>query len=239
VYDTSAGEGTCSYIIDTGIYVEHHEFEGRATNLADFTGEGAGDQSGHGTHVSGIVGSRAYGVAKKTSLYGVKVLGGTGSGTTAGVIQGMNFVATDSATRCPAHSVANMSLGGAFSAAINSAARALTSSGVFVAVAAGNEASNVANYSPASEPSVCTVAASTINDSPSSGSNYGAGIDVYAPGTNIVSTWIGSPDAVVSFFTTLLTCMRAEKLIPIQGYPEWIVNGSGIRHWPCRVPYCS
>lgn len=221
VYDTTAGQGTCSYIIDTGIYVGHNEFEGRATNLADFTGEGAGDANGHGTHVAGIVGSRAYGVAKKTTLYGIKVLGGTGSGTTAGVIAGVNFVATDAAARCPSHAVSNMSIGGAFSASLNSAVAALVASGVFVAVAAGDGATNVANYSPASVASACTVAASNIGDAMPTNSNYGAGIDVQAPGTNIISTWIGSPDAVATLSGSSMAAAHvtglAAYLIALEG----------------------
>lgn len=144
---------------------------------------------GHGTHVAGTIGGLTHGVAKKTSLYAVKVLGNDGSGTTSGIVKGMEFVAEDSATReCPNGSVANMSLGGGFSQALNDAAAAMVEAGVFVAVAAGNEAANAGQSSPASEPSVCTVGATDEQDNLADFSNFGKVVDVLAPGVNIVST---------------------------------------------------
>lgn len=111
----------------------------------------------------------------------------------------MDFVASDSATRdCPKGSVANMSLGGSTSAAVNSAAAALVDAGVFLAVAAGNESQDAENSSPASEPSVCTVGSTTASDGMSSFSNYGAVVDIFAPGSDILSTWIGGTDETVS-----------------------------------------
>ncbi|KAI1401796.1 subtilisin-like protein [Hypoxylon fuscum] len=189
-YDESAGEGTCSYVIDTGIYTAHAEFEGRATFLANYVDSSNTDGNGHGTHVSGTIGSKTYGVAKKTKLYAVKVLDASGSGTTSGVISGMNFVTSDSKTRsCPKGIVSNMSLGGGSSSAINSAAKAMINAGVFLAVAAGNDNQNAANSSPASEPTVCTVGATTSADARATYSNYGSVVDIFAPGTNILSTW--------------------------------------------------
>jgi subtilisin family serine protease len=196
VYDSSAGAGTCAYIIDTGIYAAHSQFEGRATFLANYVDSSNTDGNGHGTHVAGTIGGVTYGVAKKTLLYGVKVLDSSGSGTTSGVISGMNFVATDSKTRsCPNGTVANMSLGGSKSTSMNTAAANMISAGVFLAVAAGNSGANAANYSPASETTVCTVAASDSTDVAASWSNYGSVVDIYAPGVNVLSSWIGSTTA--------------------------------------------
>jgi len=196
VYDDSAGDGTCAYVIDTGIYTSHSQFGGRATFAANFVDSSNTDGNGHGTHVAGTIGSNAYGVAKKTKLYAVKVLGSDGSGSTSGVVAGINFVATDAPKRsCPKGVVANMSLGGSYSASINSAAAALVNSGVFLAVAAGNDNANAANYSPASEASVCTVGATDKNDAKASYSNYGSAVDIQAPGTSILSTWIGGTSA--------------------------------------------
>ncbi|KAI0175472.1 subtilisin-like protein [Hypoxylon sp. FL1284] len=192
-YDSSAGEGTCAYVIDTGIYTEHAEFEGRATFLANYADNSDRDGNGHGTHVAGTIGSKTYGVAKKTKLYAVKVLDSNGSGSTSGVIAGMNYVTSDVSSRsCPAGAVANMSLGGGTSSSINSAAKAMINAGVFLAVAAGNDNQNAANSSPASEPTVCTVGATTSSDARASYSNYGNVVDIFAPGTNILSTWNGS-----------------------------------------------
>ncbi|KAK3369878.1 alkaline protease-like protein [Podospora didyma] len=198
VYDNSAGVGTCSYVIDTGILVTHTQFgsPSRATWLANYADSSNTDGNGHGTHVAGTIGGSTYGVAKLTKLYAVKVLDSSGSGTTSGVVAGINFVASDAQTRnCPNGTVANMSLGGSFSTSINSAASALISSGVFLAVAAGNSNANAANYSPASVATACTVGATDINDAKASFSNYGAGVDIWAPGVNILSSWIGSNSA--------------------------------------------
>lgn len=118
----------------------------------------------------------------------------------SGVVSGMNYVASDARTRsCPNGAVANMSLGGGFSSSINSAAAAITNAGVFLAVAAGNDNSNAANYSPASAASACTVGATTSGNARASFSNYGAVVDIFAPGQNILSTWTGSTSATVSF----------------------------------------
>lgn len=144
-----------------------------------------------------------YGVAKKTKLFAVKVLDANGSGTVSSVLAGIDFVASDSANRtaagqCPNGSVANMSLGGGKSTAINSAAAAAVSSGVFFAVAAGNSNDDSKYYSPASEPSVCTVGATDIADARAYFSNYGVGVDVFAPGVDVLSSWIGGVDETVS-----------------------------------------
>ncbi|KAI0880348.1 subtilisin-like protein [Annulohypoxylon maeteangense] len=199
VYDSTAGAGTCAYVIDTGIYTQHTEFEGRATFAANYVDSSNTDGNGHGTHVAGTIGSKTYGVAKKTQLYAVKVLDSSGSGTTSGVIAGMNYVTSDVKTRsCPAGAVANMSLGGGSSSSINSAAKAMINAGVFLAVAAGNDNQNAANSSPASEPSVCTVGATTNADARASYSNYGSVVDIFAPGTNILSTWKGGSTNTIS-----------------------------------------
>ncbi|KAK0708931.1 peptidase S8/S53 domain-containing protein [Apiosordaria backusii] len=202
-YDDSAGAGTCSYIIDTGIYTAHSDFEGRAIWGSNHVDSSNTDGNGHGTHVAGTVGGRLHGVAKKTTLIAVKVLDASGSGSTSGVVAGINYVQTNFPSRnCPNGVVANMSLGGGYSASINTAARNLVSAGVFLAVAAGNDNANAANYSPASEASVCTVGATASNDARSTFSNYGAAVDIFAPGTSILSTWIGGTSATRSISGT-------------------------------------
>lgn len=194
-FDDSAGEGTCSYIIDTGIYTEHPDFEGRATFLENFSGDGLErDGNGHGTHVAGTVGSKSYGVAKKTSLFAVKVLNSEGSGGNSGVIAGIAFAAKDAKKReakgeCKKGSVGNLSLGGIISTAQMQAVKAAVEDGLFLAVAAGNSALPTILFSPANEPSVCTVGATDRNDKLASFSNYGSLVDVLAPGVEIESTW--------------------------------------------------
>ncbi|KAL2753095.1 hypothetical protein ACRALDRAFT_1045100 [Sodiomyces alcalophilus JCM 7366] len=191
-YDDSAGAGTCAYVVDTGIDVNHPDFGGRATWGSNFVDNDNTDGDGHGTHVAGTIGGTTYGVAKETSLYAVKVLDANGFGSNSGVIAGMEYTVTDSARRsCPNGVVVNLSLGGGYSAAVNAAAAAIVDSGIFLAVAAGNEAQNAGNVSPASEESVCTVGATTASDSLASFSNYGSVVDILAPGDRIESALPG------------------------------------------------
>jgi len=187
----NSGAGVTAYIIDTGIFFSHDEFEGRATqefNSADSTNE---DCHGHGTHVAGTVGAKTYGVANKVKLVGVKVLSCNGSGTTSGVIAGMDWVAANA--NKPA--TVNMSLGGGKSTASNAAVKRLVDSGIPTVVAAGNNNGDACNKSPASEPTAITVGSTTSTDTRSSFSNWGTCVDVFAPGSDIKAPWIGSDAA--------------------------------------------
>ncbi|KAF3032196.1 subtilisin-like serine protease [Didymella keratinophila] len=189
-YDDSAGSNTCAYIIDTGIYTAHPDFEGRATFLANFAGDGSNnDGHGHGTHVAGTVGSKTYGVAKKTKLYAIKVLSNSGSGSISGVMAGINFAANDAKTRgCAKGAVANLSLAGSKSATLNTAVARAVATGLFVAVGAGNAATDASNTSPASEATAFTVGATDSSDNFASFSNFGPSVDILAPGVSIIST---------------------------------------------------
>ncbi|CAN9195792.1 unnamed protein product [Alternaria alternata] len=197
LYDSTAGEGTCVYVVDTGIETTHPEFEGRAYFLADFSEEGDQiDGAGHGTHVAGTIGSLTWGVAKKTTLFAVRVLDSSGTGTNAGVLAGMQFVITDAKERmdagdCPKGALANMSLGGRKSQVMNDAAAAIVAAGIFLDVAAGNEGTLADYSSPSSDPTVCTVATTANNGTLIEWSNYGPRVDILAPGVEITSTWIG------------------------------------------------
>ncbi|EAT86323.1 hypothetical protein HBI56_100060 [Parastagonospora nodorum] len=199
-YDSSAGQGTCVYVVDTGIETSHPEFEGRATFLANFAGDGQNsDGNGHGTHCAGTIGSKTYGVAKKASLYAVKVLDASGSGSNSGVIAGINYVANDAKTRsCPNGAVGSMSLGGSKSTAVNSAVANAVTAGVFFAVAAGNDGADASRYSPASEVSAFTVGATDSSDRVASFSNYGTLVDMHAPGVSILSTWLNGGTNTIS-----------------------------------------
>ncbi|WP_183096081.1 S8 family peptidase [Nocardioides stalactiti] len=190
-YDQT-GAGVTAYVIDTGIRITHTQFGTRAshgfTAIAD--GQGANDCNGHGTHVAGTVGSSKWGVAKAVKLVAVRVLGCDGSGSNAGVIDGIDFVAAHHLPGKPA--VANMSLGGGFSAAVNSAVANAIADGVSFVVAAGNENVDACGVSPASAPNALTVGATTYTDARASYSNFGTCLDLFAPGSQVLSTWIGS-----------------------------------------------
>jgi len=197
-YDDTAGAGTCSYILDTGISVSHPDFGGRASFAGNFADDNDDDVQGHGTHVAGTVGGTTYGVAKATTLLAVKVLDDSGSGTNAGVIAGMEFVVTDAPSRDCSGVVVNMSLGGGFSQSINDAAEAIVEAGIFLAVAAGNSGADASTFSPASAPSACTVGATDSSDGFASFSNYGSLVDVNAPGVDVLSAYPGDTTDTLS-----------------------------------------
>ncbi|KAH7169858.1 putative alkaline serine protease [Dactylonectria macrodidyma] len=193
--DDAAGQNTIAYIIDTGINASHVEFEGRASRGPKFVTSTSpasdGDVWGHGTHVAGIVGSRAYGVAKKVQIISIKVFSDiTGGARTDDIIKALEWIVSDARARGKKATV-NMSLGGPISPALNAAVAATVRSGIVVCVAAGNDMAK----SPASEPLAVTVAAMDKTDEISDFSNYGRLVDVFGPGTDITSTWIGSNSA--------------------------------------------
>ncbi|SCX49948.1 Peptidase inhibitor I9 [Klenkia marina] len=195
----ATGAGVTSYIIDTGINLGHRDFGGRAVSGYDAVDGGSADDcQGHGTHVAGTVGGSTYGVAKQTSLVAVRVLGCDGRGTTSGVIAGVDWVTADH--QAGEAAVANMSLGGGTSTALDQAVQRSVADGVTYAIAAGNGDDrgvplDACGESPARVAAGITVGASDRNDQPGSFSNYGSCVDLFAPGVSITSAWIGSSTA--------------------------------------------
>jgi subtilisin family serine protease len=197
---TSTGTAVNAYVIDTGVRTTHSQFGGRAINGAD-TVDGtlpAADCNGHGTHVAGTIGGSAYGVAKNVTLVAVRVLDCNGSGSVSGVIAGINWVTADHQAGQPA--VANMSLGGSGSSALDTAVRNSIADGVSYAVAAGNGnnggiAQDACKSSPARVGEAMTVGATNSSDAKASWSNYGKCVDWFAPGFGITSAWNSSDTA--------------------------------------------
>jgi len=203
LYTLDGGEGVDAYVIDTGTNVEHVDFEGRAHwGKTIPKGDEDLDGNGHGTHCSGTIAGKKYGVAKKAKVYAVKVLRSNGSGTMSDVVEGVEWAAESHIEQVKAAkagkrkgfkgSVANMSLGGGKTKALDDTVNAAVAAGIHFAVAAGNDNADACNYSPAAAARAVTVGASAIDDSRAYFSNYGKCTDIFAPGLSILSTWIGS-----------------------------------------------
>jgi subtilisin family serine protease len=194
------GAGVNAYVIDTGIRATHAEFKGRIGNgfTAVSDGQGTSDCNGHGTHVAGTIGGSTYGIAKSVTLHSVRVLACNGSGTTSAVIAGIEWVTANRVR--PA--VANMSLGGGISSALDLAVVNSIAAGVTYAIAAGNSNADACQSSPARVAGALTVGASTSGDARASFSNFGSCLDVFAPGSGIGSAWYTSDTAANSLSGT-------------------------------------
>ena len=192
VYEQT-GASVHAYVIDTGLRSTHAQFTGRVGNgyTAISDGQGTNDCNGHGTHVAGTVGGTTYGVAKAVTLHPVRVLGCSGSGSTSGVIAGVDWVTANRVK--PA--VANMSLGGGASSALDTAVVNSIGAGVSYAIAAGNSNADACATSPARVAAALTVGATTSTDARASYSNYGTCLDLFAPGSSITSAWYTSDTA--------------------------------------------
>jgi subtilisin family serine protease len=215
-YFASAGAGVDVYVIDTGVYTAHAQFEGRAKFGANFVVGGTDDDcNGHGTHVSGTIGGTTYGVAKRATIIGVKVLDCAGSGTYAAVISGIEYATKTHESSTAKRSVANMSLGGGASDTVDAAVTASVAAGVNHAIAAGNNNGNACSYSPARTPNAVTVGATANNDARSSFSNWGTCVDIFAPGTSITSSWIGSTTATSTISGTSMASPHVAGAIAV------------------------
>jgi len=211
-YHPNSGAGVDVYILDTGIYIEHNDFHGRARIGANFADNIPGDTNSHGTHCAGTVGGLRFGVAKQVVLISVKVLNGAGSGTFAGVISGIQWTTSSHGTT-GGPSVASMSLGGATDGGMCAAVGASVAAGVVYSIAAGNSNGNACNFFPAGCPTAISVGSTDIADfegtdydSRSSFSNFGTCTHVFAPGSAITSAGITGPDSSSVKSGTSMAC---------------------------------
>jgi serine protease len=181
------GSGVNAYIIDSGIRATHSEFGGRASGVftAVSDGRGTSDCTGHGTHVAGTLGGTRYGVAKGVKLLGVRVFDCSGYASWSGVIAALDWITANRVL--PA--VANLSLEGPKSATVNAALQAMIDAGVTTVVAAGNDASDACDYTPASASGALTVGSTWNFDGMSGFSNFGGCVDLFAPGEAIRSAY--------------------------------------------------
>ncbi|KAH3669490.1 hypothetical protein OGAPHI_001611 [Ogataea philodendri] len=220
IYDDIAGDGVTSYIIDTGINIHHQEFGGRAKwGKTIPVGDADEDGNGHGTHCAGTIGSEHYGVSKNANLVAVKVLRSNGSGSMSDVVKGVEFAANSHLAESKEKkagfkgSTANMSLGGGKSPALDLAVNAAVKAGLHFAVAAGNDNADACDYSPAAAESAVTVGASTLSDSRAYFSNYGKCVDIFGPGLNVLSTYIGSETATATLSGTSMASPHVAGLL--------------------------
>jgi hypothetical protein len=175
------------YILDTGLRYSHVDFVGRVSDGIDIIDGDwdPWDEYGHGTHIAGTAAGTKFGIAKDAIIHPIRVLGTDGSGAWSGIIKGLNYIARNH--KKPAAAV--LSLGGHKSWSVNRAVQALIDSGVSVVVAAGNSHKDACDFSPASVPAALTVSSTDRSDHISSFANYGSCVDIFAPGTDIMSTW--------------------------------------------------
>jgi len=192
------GNGQTVYVVDTGIRHSHQDYGSRASYHFDYQSSNRGeDCNGHGTHCAGTVGGSVYGVCKGCTLKSVRVLSCFGSGSTTNIVNGVNSINGG---------VGSMSLGGGASSTLDRCVSDAVSRGVVMSVAAGNDNANACNYSPAREPTAITVGSTASNDRRSSFSNYGSCVDLFAPGSDITSTWHTGDSATNTISGTSMAC---------------------------------
>jgi subtilisin family serine protease len=203
-YKDTAGANTYVYVIDTGVNFNHNDFGGRAVSGYNFHSDTSDstDDNGHGTHCAGTIGGRSYGLAKNANIIGVKVLGRLGSGSLSNVAAGVTWSAENAAGR---RAVASMSLGGSTSTVLDNAVTAAIRDGLAVIAASGNSNADGCNFSPARVASV-SVNAADSRDARASFSNFGTCTDIFAPGVDITSAWIGSNSATNTISGTSMAC---------------------------------
>jgi len=222
IYDSSnAGAGVTVYVLDTGIFIDHNDFGGRARYGANFVDSVPQDENSHGTHCAGTIGGFQYGIAKQVRLVGVKVLGRTGSGATSGVIAGIDWTTAQHVSN-GGPSVASMSLGSTSDGGKNAAIKTSVDRGVVYSVAAGNSNSDACFFYPASSPdAICVGSTELANfngedyDRRSSFSNYGECVDVFAPGSQITSAAITGRDASSVKSGTSMACPHVSGMAAV------------------------
>jgi subtilisin family serine protease len=225
---TATGNGVHVYIVDTGMRTTHQEFSGRVGNGFSILNDGRGveDCHGHGTHVAGILGGSTYGVAKRVTLHPVRVLNCGGNGTTSGVIAAVEWITANHVK--PA--VVNLSLGGPAHSPLDVAVRNSIAQGITYVVAAGNDGKNACDYSPSRVEDALTVGATTSGDARSPFSNYGACVDIFAPGSSIKSAGIASDTAVMFYSGTSMATphVAGAAALYLQYHPDakpkWVVD---------------
>ncbi|KAJ3376014.1 serine protease [Allomyces arbusculus] len=232
-YPRSAGTGVRVYILDTGVTAQHPQLEGRAALGGVFCSSCTGvtaaiDDHGHGSHVAGIVASKTYGVAKRATVVAVKILDSDGTGNTADLISGLNYVVQQQKSlnsrsgTPPVRGVANLSIAGPVSPAVNAAVAAVEAAGVPVIVAAGNaNGDSACNYSPSGAASAIAVGATSLSDTRAAFSNTGSCLATFAPGVAVTSLWLGTDTRTLSGTSMAAPAVAGITALVLANHPEW------------------
>ncbi|ORX98654.1 subtilisin-like protein, partial [Basidiobolus meristosporus CBS 931.73] len=232
----SGGAGVDVYIIDTGIYTEHEDFEGRAHWGTSVVNGSSSDGNGHGTFVAGIIGGKKYGVAKKVKLHAVKVLDSNGGGSTSSLIKGLQYVYEEHQKKENKRTIINMSLGSSYSRLVNDIVGEVIQAGIVVVAAAGNGNESgigidACGVSPASARGVITAGATRSDDQIAIFSNFGRCVTLFAPGQQVTSDFIGSSSANNSFSgTSFSSPYTAGVAALILGNSEEVLSPSEVQH---------
>jgi subtilisin family serine protease len=213
------GSGSTVYVVDTGIYL-HNDIASRVAQVGynAITGDDPDDWEdchGHGTHVAGTAAGSQYGVAKASTIVGIKVLNCNGSGWSSDIIDGLDWILSNTNPNSKTRAVVNMSLGGGYNQAFNDAVDAMVTAGVTVVLAAGNSNASACNASPASAPLAITVGATTSDDSKAYYSNYGSCVDIQAPGSSITSAYISSPTSTATWSGTSMAAPHVAGAVAV------------------------
>jgi serine protease len=231
-HDARWGTGVNVYVLDTGVRITHEEFGGTAQWGANFAGGANQDANGHGTHCAGTIAGKTYGVAKGATIIAVKVLGDSGSGSFSGIISGIEWAVNNG------KGIGNMSLGGGYNAALNSAVNAAAAAGVLFSNAAGNCNSNSCNFSPASSEDGVGVGSTELAssggnqvDARSSFSNYGTCNHVFAPGTSIVSAYAGADNRYATLSGTSMAAPHVAGVAAIAMQENPSYSSAQLRNW--------
>ncbi len=222
---TATGAGVHAYIIDSGVDPTHPNFGGRATFDFNAVDSNNTDCNNHGTHVAGTIGSTSYGVAKGARLHGVKWLNCAGSGSTSGAIAAVNWVTANRV----APAVANTSWNITYSSTLATALTSMMNAGVFLATSAGNTGGNSCDRLPRNLTAALAVAATTSTDARASYSSIGPCVDVYGPGSAIVSTIPGGGTA--SFNGTSMSTPHAAGIAALYKQVNGNASQATIHNW--------
>lgn len=212
------GKGVKAFVVDSGTF-NHPDLRNPTCGYSAF-GD-CGDGRGHGTHVAGIIGGTKYGVAKQVELVTVRVIDSAGRGSSSGLLAGLDYIQKEKKKNPWQPMVANLSLGGSYSRALNEIVNSVANAGVFVAVAAGNQNKDACTHSPASADRAVTVASSNKYDGRSSYSNYGSCVDIFAPGEGIVSTWLDNRELLRSGTSMASPHVAGVAALYLEANPSW------------------